>query len=190
MELLFGALVIGLVGLVVALRFGAVGTRALRRKVERFAAARRFVLNGDRTGFEAVLDGVRLKARMVVTPSHGGRTMTWIVEGQAPQVGAGVLSLRPKHEDAPVGLRTGHFDCDERFLVEGTSLRVAIQLLNDEARRALIAFGPRGESFYENGAFRFEWEAPEPAPFEDIDRAVAIVVAICRTPRGYREESS
>jgi len=186
MDLVLGAFVLGLVGLVVAARFGLLGTRAWRDDLARLAADRGFVLNGDGTGFEAVLEGIRVSARSVITPGHLSPSLTWLVEASARRPVAGVLTWSPKHEDSPGDLRVGHLDFDVRFLVEGTSRRVAVDVLSQEARAALIAFGPRGESSYEDGKFRFKWEASEMLPVEDIDRALAIALAICRAPGDYR----
>jgi hypothetical protein len=183
---LLGGVVVLAVVLATARRFGALGRGGGRAELTRYVAERGFVLTAGGDGFEAVVDALRVTARVVVTPAHVGRSITWIVEARARQPVDGCLALRPKHEDAPAGLRVGDADFDQRFLIEGTSYQVAAQVLGETARRALIDFGPHGESSYERGAFRLEWEAPEEVPWDQLDRALRIVTAVCGTPAGYR----
>ncbi len=191
MELWFGVLVVGVVGalgLVMASRFGLASLSRRSSSLERFAADRGYRLTNDGMGFVALKNGVALDVRMVVTPEHRGPSFHWIVEGRASGGIPGKLALWPKHEDQKVGLRTGDVLFDDCFRIEGTSRAVAVEVLGDAARRALLAFGDYGESSYDDGVFRFEWDGRDASPFGEIDRALAIATAVCTSPaRGYRD---
>jgi hypothetical protein len=186
-NVLFAVASLALAALSLAWRFGLVGTGERRDALQRYAAERGYVMTEDGAGFEVVRDGLRLRARMVVLPGHPVRSTVWVVEGDARSPLREVLTLRPKHEDEPGRLRTGDLDFDDAFFIEGTSHRAAMNVLHAEVRRALFVFGPYGESFYDHGAFRFEWESREEPPFAEIERALAIAAAVCRAPEaGYR----
>jgi hypothetical protein len=114
-ELVVGALLAGLVGLVVAARFGVLGSKSRLAALEQFAAERGYVLASDGSGFEAIVDKVTVAVRVVVTPGHTAPGTTWIAEGRVCDAPVGTISLEPKHEDAPASLRTGDLRFDHLF---------------------------------------------------------------------------
>jgi hypothetical protein len=151
-----------------------------------YVAARGYVLAGY--GFEALVNGVRVAVTATARTDTRGPSVTYTARGTARRALRVWLSLDPKHAATPGGLRVGDVDFDEGFLVQGSSLGLALEVLDDEARRALLAFGPRGLYRYEDGAFVLDWETWDGASFEELDRALLAVAAVCAAgERGYRE---
>jgi hypothetical protein len=164
--LALGILAFVVIGVMTAWRFGLFTTRYQSNALERFASAAGYRMTEDRTGITAIVDGLPIAVRMVVTPSDGAPTTTWTVSAPAADGVQGRVSLRPEHEDEAAGLRLGDVDFDTCFYVEGTSRGLASAILDDAVRRALFAFGPRGTSSYDHGAATLEWESHERARAE------------------------
>ena len=181
--LAFGIAIFALLGLMTAWRFGLFTRRFQSNALERFAADAGHRMSADRNGFSAVVEGLPILVRMAATPGHGAPRTTWTVSASAVEPVQGRLSVRPKHEDEPVGLRVGDLDFDTCFYVEGTSRDVVCRVLDDVTRRALFSFGPRGQSSYDHGAATMEWETHEPMTPDEIKLGIAVVHALCRSRR-------
>lgn len=185
MELAVGVLFFGLLALTTLWRFGFFTSRYQKSEVEQIAAARGYQVDDDRSGFTAVVEGVTIHGRMVVTPGHRSPATTWTLTASAIKPVEGDLTIRPKHEDEPAGLRVGDALFDTCFHVAGTSRVVACHVLGDEVRRALVAFGPYGESAYKDGLVTLTWESHEPVSEEEMSLAVDVLSAYC----GQHEQS-
>ncbi len=154
----------------------------LRVDLAEFARARSYRVRTDPTCVEAVIDDVGVSIRRALMPSLGGATATWIVQARAASPIRGWVRARPKHEDAPTGVRVGALPFDLLFFVEASTRTDACAVLRAEVTAALIAFGPHGELRYDDGALTFEWEDDESIDARRLDRAVALAVAVCRLP--------
>lgn len=182
--LAFGLAFLGLLGVTTAWRLGFFTSRFQANALERYAKATGRRVTGDRTGFTAVVDGLPISVRMVVTPGPGVPTTTWRVSAVAIDPVQGHLSVHPKRKDAAVELRIGNVDFDTSFHVTGTSREVACRVLDDEiVRGTLFAFGPHGALSYEDGEATLEWESHEPMAPDEIEAAIAAVHAVCRRRR-------
>jgi hypothetical protein len=149
--------------------------------LSRFAASRGYQLTGDHAGLTARVDNVTVDLRIDSGPTFHGSSSACFLRAVVPNGAAGRLELRPKHEDAPTPMRIGDLDVDTCFRIDASSLDFATFILDDaDVRRALFAFGPRGETRYENGELSFGWYFDDFVSPEDIDRALAIVGAVVR----------
>lgn len=169
---------------VAAWRFGAFSKNRTWSVLERLAEERGYVMAEDRSGLTAVVDGVTIDVRVGMSPTASGPLATCSLRAMACEPITGRLNLRPKHEDEPALVRTGDLDFDTCFRIDASARALACELLDEDARAALFAFGPRGECSYVDGAATFRWELRDFVAGEDIDRAIAIVHCLCRARHG------
>ncbi len=187
--LLGGLLFVAMAAASLAWRLGFFAHGPTVHSLEGYALERGYRFFGDAMSFEAVVGDVAVRVSLTFVPSHGGPTSAWRAEARAAVPIAGWVTARPRHEDASTAVRVGDLTFDSRFFVDASSRSVAKQVLSAELRRALEAFGPRGESRYDDGAFAFTWDDAGLDP-PTLDAAIGIAVAACKLtkPAGiYRD---